>query len=82
MLMATEDKQWLTVNETVELMGCTNGWVRMLLRTGQLEGHKFGPRAWMVSRKSALAQKKILSSRAVGNREKAKTAKKPRKKHS
>lgn len=79
MIMATEDKQWLTVTEAVELMGCTDGWVRMLLRTGQLQGQKFGPRSWMVSRASALEQKKELTSRAVGQREQAKKPQKARK---
>lgn len=75
--MATTDNEWLTVAEAVELMGCTDGWVRMLLRTGQLEGQKFGPRAWMVSRASALEQKTVLSKRSVGQRQAAKPAKKP-----
>lgn len=71
MIMATEDKQWLTVTEAVELMGCSDGWVRMLLRTGQLEGQKFGPRSWMVSRRSALEAKKTLTARSVGQRQTA-----------
>ncbi len=78
MIMATEDKEWLTVKEAELLMGCSDGWVRVLLRTGKLIGQKFGPRSWMVSRASALEQKKELTSRAVGQQ--AKTAKKARKK--
>jgi excisionase family DNA binding protein len=79
MEMATEDKAFLTVTEAAEAMGCTVSYIRRLLRAGELEGQKFGPRSWMVARQSALEHRKVLSPRAVGHRETVKKAAKRRK---
>jgi excisionase family DNA binding protein len=79
MEMATEDKVFLTVTEAAEAMGCTVSYIRRLLRSGELEGQKFGPRSWMVARQSALEHRKVLSLRSVGNRETVKKAPKRRK---
>lgn len=62
--MASPDKTWLTVEEAVALIGCTDGWVRHLLREGKLEGWRAGERAWLVRRESALQARAGLSSRS------------------
>lgn len=77
--MATEDKAWLTVVEAAEEMGCTVSYIRRMLREERIDGQKFGPRSWMVSRASALEHRKLLSTRAVGHRETVKMAKKAKK---
>ena len=62
--MASPDKTWLTVEEAVALIGCTDGWVRHLLREGKLEGWRAGERAWLVRRESAIKARAGLSSRS------------------
>lgn len=66
--MASPDKSWLTVEEAVALIGCTDGWIRRLLREGKLEGWRAGERAWLVRRESALAAREGLSSRSNAKR--------------
>lgn len=77
--MATEDKAWLTVAEAAAEMGCTVSYVRRMLRDERIQGQKFGPRSWMVSRASALEHRKVLSTRSLGHRETVKLAKKAKK---
>ena len=62
--MASPDREWITVSEAVELIGCTDGWVRHLLREGKLEGWRAGERAWLVRRASAAAARKALTTRS------------------
>ena len=66
--MASPDKEWLTVNEAAKAAGCTGGWIRILLASGQLEGWKAIERAWMVKAEAAAALRPTLSSRSVGQR--------------
>lgn len=70
---------YLTVTEAVRHMGCTDGWVRMLIRTGKLEAIRFGQRAWLIPQKAADEAKKALSSRSVGKRDAKKPVAKRRK---
>lgn len=44
---------FVSVDEAAEIMGCTAGRVRQMLRAGELEGHKVSERAWIVKRESA-----------------------------
>ena len=44
---------FVSVDEAAEIMGCTTGRVRQMLRSGDLEGHKVSERAWIVNRVSA-----------------------------
>lgn len=62
---------YLTVEEAVRAMGCTDGWVRLLCREGKLDGAiRFGQRAWLIPEASAKAAKADLSSRSSGQRAK------------
>lgn len=70
---------YLTIDETVELMGCTGGWVRKLLRAGKLPGRKIGERCWLIPRPAAVEARDGLTVRSVGRREPAKPAKKTQK---
>lgn len=45
----TPDGKWCSVEEAVEIAGCTDGLIRLRLREGRLEGFKANERAWMVS---------------------------------
>ena len=45
----------ITVEAAAELIGCTTGRVRQLLRSGLIQGKKFGERAWLVNAESARA---------------------------
>lgn len=77
MTVASPDKEWLTVEEAVDLIGCTDGWVRHLLREGKLKGWRAGERAWLVSRESAKAARENLTTRS--NAKKGERDPKPRK---
>lgn len=46
-------KDFVTVTKAAEIMGCTPGRVRQMLRAEEIEGEKVGERAWMVLRKAA-----------------------------
>jgi excisionase family DNA binding protein len=70
--------EYLTVAEAVEFMGCTDGWVRMLLRSGRLEGKRFGERVWLIPLAAAKEAKANLTARSVGKRATKKAS--PRKK--
>lgn len=45
----TPDGKWCSVDEAVQIAGCTDGLIRLRLREGRLEGFKANERAWMVS---------------------------------
>lgn len=62
--MASPDKTWLTVTEAVKLIGCTDGWIRHLLREGKLEGWRAGQTAWLVNREAAIAARANLTTRS------------------
>lgn len=79
MVVASPDKEWLTVSEAAQAAGCTVGWIRLLLGRGDLEGWKAGERAWLVSAEAAKALKASLSARSVGKRD-AKTSQPQRRK--
>lgn len=62
----------LTIAEAVEFMGCTDSWVRHLLRERKLRGQRLGERLWLVSLESAKEQRDALSTRAAGKKHLAK----------
>jgi excisionase family DNA binding protein len=70
----------LTVTEAAEHMGCTDGWVRMLLLQGRLVGRKFGERLWLIPFSAAEEAKASLSVRSVGKREQKPATQKKRRK--
>jgi excisionase family DNA binding protein len=77
--------EYLTVSEAVDFMGCTDGWVRALLRDGKLPGsRRIGQRVWLIPASAASEARDNLSTRAKAKRHLAKRPaakrKKPRKK--
>lgn len=62
--MASPDNKWVSVSEACELAGCTDGWIRHLLREGKLGGFQVNEWTWMVDRAEAVALRKHLSSRS------------------
>jgi len=76
------DKDWITTVEAAALAGCTEGYIRRLLRDGdrRLRSWRAGERAWLVSRADVLALRETLSSRATVNREQRPASPKPKKK--
>jgi len=75
-----EGGEYLTVREAVGLMGCTEGWVRMLLGTGKLLGRRFGERVWLIPVEAAREARDNLSTRSVGKNHLAKRPVSKRKK--
>ena len=74
--------EYLTVAEAVEVMGCTEGWVRALLGQGKLPGaRRIGQRVWLIPTSAAKAARDGLTTRSVGKKHLAKrpaaTRKKP-----
>lgn len=57
----TPDKKWCSVEEAVEIAGCTDGLIRLRLREGRLEGFKANERAWMVSVEGCKAMRHELA---------------------
>ena len=47
----TDISEWLTTSEAAQISGYHLNHVRRLLKSGEIEGRKWGS-AWMVSRKS------------------------------
>lgn len=69
--MASPDGKWVTVAEAVDLAGCTDGWIRHLLREGKLAGFQLNEWTWMVDRAGAVALRHLLSSRSNAAKQKA-----------
>lgn len=59
---------YLTVVEAAEHMGCTEGWVRMLILQGKLAAKKHGQRVWMIPQEAADAAREHLSTRSNGKK--------------
>ena len=73
--------EYLTVLEAVELMGCSEAWVRTLLGRGLLPGaRRIGQRVWLIPKTVATEAKDGLSTRATGKRHLAKRPAAKRKK--
>lgn len=62
--MASPDNKWVSVSEAVAIAGCTDGWIRHLLRTGKLKGFQVNEWTWMVDRADCVGLRKSLSSRS------------------
>lgn len=73
--------EYLTVSEAVEVMGCTDGWVRILLRDGKLPGaRRIGQRVWLIPAAAAKTARDGLTTRSVGKKHLAKRPVSSRKK--
>jgi hypothetical protein len=70
MVMASPDKEWITVAEAVKVAGCTEGYLRRLLCGGdtRLTGWKAGARAWLVRRADVVELKRNLTTRSNARR--------------
>lgn len=77
--MATPDNKYVSVAEACDLAGCTDGWIRHLLREGKLSGIQFNGWTWMIDRKEAVALRSTLSARSIGSRDTRPA--RPRKRH-
>jgi hypothetical protein len=62
-------------------MGCTDGWVRILLREGKLPGaRRIGQRVWLIPTSAAKQARDALTTRSVGKKHLAKRPAAKRKK--
>lgn len=68
--MASPDNKWVSVSEACDLAGCTDGWIRHLLREDKLGGFQVNEWTWMVDRAEAIALRKNLSSRSNAAKDK------------
>ena len=69
--MASPDNKWVSVSEACDIAGCTDGWIRHLLREGKLGGFQVNEWTWMVDRADAAQLRKNLSSRSNAAKGKA-----------
>lgn len=76
--MPTPDQKWVSVAEACEIAGCTDGWVRHLLRSGKLEGCQVNDWVWLVDRKAAERLRGTLSSRSHAGRQRRSASPAPR----
>ena len=67
--MATPDNKYVSVAEACRLAGCTDGWIRVLLREGKLGGFQLNGWTWLIERRDAIALRATLSARSNGKRE-------------
>ena len=74
--MSSPDQEWITISEAVVAAGCTDGYLRRLLRQGRLEGWRAGERAWLVRRDAILELRGQLSTRSNLRAHERNTAKK------
>ena len=72
----TPDGKWCSVEEAVEIAGCTDGLIRLRLREGRLQGFKANERAWMVSVEGCRAMRHELAPHS--NAKKAEAAAQPK----
>ena len=77
---------WLTVTEAADFMGCSVGWVRMLILQQKLDATRVGNRTLLIPQSAAQKAKDGLTSRSLGKQGEAnrpaakrKSAKKPAK---
>jgi excisionase family DNA binding protein len=82
MIVASPDKEWITVAEAVRLAGCTEGYLRRLLGEGdgRLTGWKAGERAWLVKRADVVALRESLTTRSNLRKDERPAAAKARRK--
>ena len=73
--------EYLTVAEAVEVMGCSEGWVRTLLGEGKIPGaRRIGQRVWLIPAAAARQARDGLTTRSVGKKHLAKRPVSSRKK--
>ena len=73
--------EYLTVAEAVEVMGCSEGWVRTVLNSGQSPGaRRIGQRVWLIPAAAARQARDGLTTRSVGKKHLAKRPVSSRKK--
>jgi hypothetical protein len=73
--------EYLTVAEAVEIMGCTEGWIRHLLGEGKLAGaRRIGQRIWLIPSQAAQKARDGLTTRSAGKKHLAKRPAATRKK--
>jgi hypothetical protein len=71
----TPDGKWCSVEEAVDIAGCTDGLIRLRLREGRLQGFKANKRAWLVSVEGCKAMRVDLAPHS--NVRKSESAAKP-----
>lgn len=59
------DSNWITLEDAAKLTGYTDGYLRRMLRNGELKGNKLKERLWLVDRSAAeqLANKPHVNGR-------------------
>jgi hypothetical protein len=81
MVTMTPDGKWCSVEEAVEIAGCTDGLIRLRLREGRLQGFKANERAWMVSVEGCRAMRAELAPHSNVRKAEAAKASTPKPKH-
>lgn len=67
-----EGGKYLTISEAVKHIGCTDGWVRHLIRTKQLDVRRLSDRVQLIPLASADRVRDGLTTRANAKRHMAK----------
>jgi hypothetical protein len=66
--MAPPRGDWICLADAVEIAGCTQSYLRRLLRDGRLAGWKAAPRNWLVQRSDVVALASTLTTRSASKR--------------
>ena len=64
MVHKIEGGEYLTISEAVERIGCTDGWVRHLIREGKLEVRRLSERVQLIPVAAADRAREALTTRA------------------
>lgn len=68
-----DGREYFTVAEAVEFMGCSESWIRTLLGAQKFPGQRrIGQRIWLIPVASAVAAKGGLTTRSLGKKHLAK----------
>lgn len=54
----------VSINEACKIAGCSDTYLKRLLREGKLKGEKVSARCWLVNKKALIKLRDNLSSRA------------------
>jgi hypothetical protein len=79
MVAMTPDGKWCSVEEAVEIAGCTDGLIRLRLREGRLAGFKANERAWLVSVEGCQSLRKELAPHSNARKAEKRAEARPKK---
>lgn len=60
------EPEYISTTDATKILGVSDAWVLRLLKQGELNGFRLNGRAWAISRKSVMANKRRHNRGGVG----------------